>query len=273
MFGGFRTDMSDIMFIKTERYLHEGVAYVPHMSEELLSVSSNMESIDHNCGAAGECDHESHQDHEADDEGQHNQTVIRSKQNDFRGFIGRLHRRVKPYRDSGVAHGHSEGQELLPWFRVMTLSDPGYIPGYTIGAWWLKSRNPDKAVEFADEGIEKNPRAFQIHLIRGEIMLSRARESGDILEPYGRTRELIVESAGSFRRAAELAVEQRPDFDPDGVYPEGWTTYMDADAWNAVRMSTLMESRYGAPEKAKSLAQSYLRAFGEDLILRRIADR
>ena len=38
MLGEVRTAISDIMFIKTERYLHSGVAYVPHMEKQIMSV-------------------------------------------------------------------------------------------------------------------------------------------------------------------------------------------------------------------------------------------
>jgi hypothetical protein len=31
MLGELRTSMSDILFLKTERYLHGGVAYTPHI--------------------------------------------------------------------------------------------------------------------------------------------------------------------------------------------------------------------------------------------------
>ena len=38
MLGEFRTSMSDIMFIKTERYLHGGRGYKPHHEKQLMTV-------------------------------------------------------------------------------------------------------------------------------------------------------------------------------------------------------------------------------------------
>ena len=46
MLGEFRTAMSDIMYIKTERYLDSGVGYMPHLKKEILSVSGATKEID-----------------------------------------------------------------------------------------------------------------------------------------------------------------------------------------------------------------------------------
>ena len=43
--GEFRTGMSDMLFIKTERYLHSGVGYVPHLEEKLLTVEGTAEGV------------------------------------------------------------------------------------------------------------------------------------------------------------------------------------------------------------------------------------
>ena len=289
MFGELRTAMSDIMFVKTERYLHSGVAYVPHMSEELLSVSGKIEAMDrhqaevreedaagpHADPRPGNCaDHD--EGHDPACNGEHEMevtdTVIRTEETDFRGFVGRLHRAVKPYRDPREGHGHTDGRELLPWFRVMTVSDPGYIPGYTTGAWWLKSRNPDEALAFAEEGVEKNPEAFQIHLVKGQILLALARDAGDIFHPDAPTRDLLDRARQAFVRSAELALAQRPDIGPEDELPQGWTTYMDADAFSAARMAALMESRYGDPVRGRAMARDSLQRLGDDVALRSVAD-
>ena len=43
MLGEVRTSMSDVIFIKTERYMHMGVGYVQKVEEELESVSGTVE--------------------------------------------------------------------------------------------------------------------------------------------------------------------------------------------------------------------------------------
>ena len=41
MLGEFRTAMSDIMYMKTERYLDNGIAFMPHLKKEILSASGS----------------------------------------------------------------------------------------------------------------------------------------------------------------------------------------------------------------------------------------
>ena len=52
MLGGFRTAVSDLLYIKTERYLHSGVAYAPHLEGETLSTAGVISEIDEHHGEA-----------------------------------------------------------------------------------------------------------------------------------------------------------------------------------------------------------------------------
>ena len=52
---------------------------------------------------------------------------------------------MKPWLDPSKHAGHSDGKEVLPWFRVMTLSDPHYVRAYAVGTWWLRTKNLDAA--------------------------------------------------------------------------------------------------------------------------------
>lgn len=276
MLGGLRTAMSDILFIKTERYLHSGVAYVPHLQSSLMSVSETMGSVDaHDAGEAQSVDPHAGHDHavggECDVEaGEELPTIILQAEEDFRGFIGNLHRTVKPFSAEG-AHQHGDGRELLPWFRVMTTSDPNYIPGYTIGGWWLKSKEPEEALKFVTEGIARNPDSFQVLLVRGQILITLARtRTEDIFAPNPAARELLADAVRDFHAAAEIALRQRPDLRPEEFERGPWTTYLEADAWAAARMSALMEKQYGNRAHAADLARHYLDRLGDDEVLQRV---
>ena len=53
MLGEVRTAMSDIMFIKCERYMHSGVACKPHLQREILSVSGAMAHVEEQRASGG----------------------------------------------------------------------------------------------------------------------------------------------------------------------------------------------------------------------------
>jgi hypothetical protein len=269
MLGDLRTGISDIMFVKTERYLDSGVVYEPHMSEELLSVSETMDGMDSHQASVGA------EKAESGGEAEHVgvATLIRSEVDDFRGWIGKMERQVKPYTAPGEGHSHTDGRELLPWFRVMTLTDPNYVSGYATGAWWLRSRNAGEALAFAEEGIGINPNAFQIHLVKAQILLRMARSTGkDIYNPDDEVLPLLNRARAAFNESADLALSQRPeDADPENP-TEDWSRYQELDAWGAARMSALMEWQYGNSPDAAELARKYTAIFGEDRTLQRIID-
>ncbi len=172
LMGGFRTSASDLMFIKTERYLHGGVAYRHGPGE------AEHAGHDH--------DHEHEHAHGEDPEHGHEfvcgsqgkETAIPRAEADFRGWIGDLYREVKPWRDPSEAHVHTDGRELLPWFRLMTWSDPTYVQGYLAGGFWLQEEGAAAALEFIEEGLRNNPGAFPLYVSRGLLRVKQAREAG-----------------------------------------------------------------------------------------------
>ena len=195
--------------------------------------------------------------------------MIPAEEDDFRGFIGRLHREVTPYQHAGLAHQHADGREILPWFRVMTLSDPHHVPGYATGSWWLRQRDPGKALEFADEGIANNPDAYAIYVVKGQILISEARrQSVDIYDPDPATRRILEEAVVTYHEGARAAVRAWREAGPSR---EQWTKYEFDDAMAAMRMSAMMEQRFGDPDRASALAREYLAEVGEDATLSRVA--
>jgi tetratricopeptide (TPR) repeat protein len=251
MLGEFRTSLSDMLFIKTERYLHSGVAYVPHLTEQLLTVEGSGKQAD-------EHDHANCEDHDHDhfDHEDLPVTVVPVADEDYRGWIGRMHREVKPWRDPSLSHQHTTGTELIPWFRMMTLSDPAYTRGYTIGAFWIKQHDPAAAMAFVEEGLHKNPRAFELHLTKGFLLVQESRR----VEAAGGDKvPLLLQARDSFQSAAEYMIEVRPrKWEGDIEDVPGWGGYQENDARAAAHMAVLLESQHGDPEKARALARRYL---------------
>jgi len=268
--GEVRTNMSDLMFIKTERYLHAGVAYMPHIDMDKIATTGEIADKPRSGGAgsmafaadlaAHEAEVGQAQDDHAGHEPEHAATLIPPPESDFRGLIGYLHRAVKPWQDPSHPHHHTTGKELLPWYRLITLTDPNNVRGYLIGAWWLKTNqggeNLDEALKFIDEGIANNPRAFALHLMKGNILRQMGRNA---------------ESIPVFHEAAEQALAARPH---DRVQPfldagtaitlPDWTDYNEDDSRAAVRMAVLSEREFGSVDKALELAIRYDTGFGGD---------
>ena len=191
VFGEIRATAADLMFIKTERYFHSGVAYKPHMDMNKMATTGER--------AAKETKHdeEEHDGHEQEPQGdlpdmeavgthQHDEhcddgethgggvpTLIRTAAQDFRGFLGHLERETQPYLDPKSEHHVTTGEELLPWYRLMTLSDPHNLRGYMIGTMLLmQAKKSDEAIAFIQEGIEKNRdnlRAFRLYASLAQV--------------------------------------------------------------------------------------------------------
>lgn len=280
--GEFRTGLSDILFIKTERYLHSGVAYVPHLTEELLTVEGTGEEVEHHeeemthshgdhSHAHGEHSHayedhshahgEDHEDDHFHHDGEVEMLVPTAKQ-DYRGWIGHMQRQVQPWQDPSEAHIHTDGRELLPWFRLMTLSDPGYVRGYVLGAFWVERVDPEAALEFIEEGLEANPTAFQLHLSKGYILMRMARNLDPgvaFTDPSADRLELLRQAKASFHEAADYIDRVRPPMPDEGEITDlpNWNTYQETDARGAITLSLLFEERYGNPEQLPVLREQY----------------
>ena len=257
MLGEFRTSISDVMFMKTERYLHGGVSYLPHHSESALSAEDLAEDVETHQSELGMPDE--------DEEHSGVPTIIPPANRDFRGWIGNLHREVRPWRDPSRAHIHTDGRNLLPWFRVMTRVDPHYIRGYVSGAFWLAYEDRGQAIAFIEEGLENNPYSFELYVSRGLLRLRDARDaqslSGDVV-PTART--YWMQARDDFRRGAELALAQRPDdVDEAGFGSRGWGRYHENDALTACRMDMLITQQLVGDEAMHARRLIYKETFPE----------
>lgn len=278
--GEMRTSMSDVIFLKSERYLHGGVAYEPHLAMEELSAEAEAAKIDSNL--AGEDDHD-HAEHEAHDDHDDHEgeprlddaggapTVIREQERDFRGFIGMLEREIKPFLDPDEPHIQTDGSELLPWLRVMTIADPQSIRGYMAGGWWLKHYDREEAINLLQEGIEHNPTGFQLYHMTGQVYVQQAQDLRSEAGADNETRvtELLRTARDYFVRAAEEGLKQRPeDWVWTEVYADEWHDYREEDLRAAMRTAVILEGRVGDREKAIKLGEYYLSKIGDDRILR-----
>lgn len=268
MLGGLRTNLSDILFIKTERYLHAGVAYMPHMDAELMSIQGETAEYTEHEGELG-----IHDEEEEDDTHAGTPTLIRAAENDFRGFVGHLHRRVHPWRDPSKGHIHTSGTELLPWYRVMTMADPHNIRGYAIGAWWLMQINPDEAEVFLHEGLANNPGEFQLMYLLGRLEMRRADfavRAGDIERGSEEFLAYHERALPWLEKAGRAGLEQRPpeyDGETDLV---NWTHYVEEDFRAAMRMHVMLTRNLRGHETARQIAAEYLRSI-DDGVLRRLS--
>lgn len=226
--GEIRSSMADIMWIKTERYLHAGVAWSAHINATKMSQSGEVEG-----------------DHE-------NITMmIPEKQNDYRGYVGDLHRIVAPWSAPDTAHKHEAGEEMLPWYRLATLSDPHYIRAYVIGAWWLMKQKDgerpmrEEALEFIDEGIRNNPDRFQLYLMRARILMAQERWQA-ALDPL--------------TEAVEIASRVRPE--EGKAQPPRWDDDREEDFAACLRFRVMLAYRklddLGLARRYLDVAMTYL---------------
>ncbi|GEM_PF-6673392 len=224
--GEFRTGLSDILYVKADRYMHGGVIMAEH--------AHGADAV-----AQGETEELHTQRHD-----------------DFRGWIGDLHRAVEPRLPPGSPHPEHQEDELIPLFRMMTLLDGGYIQGYQAGAFWIAQINSEAALEFLQEGLDRNPESFQLYLQMGLTHLQMSRTDSE--EDASHHRD---QAAQAFHQAARFAIQSAGE--------EQENVYAKSDAWQATGLSFAIELRHGDPEKAEERRQRYLQTFPDNPALLR----
>lgn len=234
--GEIRASAADFMWVKTEIYMHNGVAFKGHLNRDELTHTGEIDAHEHHEGDDDDC--------------AHSKTVIPEPAGDYRGFVGTLQRQVQPWQDVKAPHVHTSGDELLPWYRMLTYSNPHHWRGYMIGTWWLskKPATRTQAESFIDEGVRNNPNVFQLQLMRGRVLMQRAA--------WG-------EAIGAFRHAAELAEKIRPAAGES--QSPAWTKSDEEDYAAALRYIPLIQWRkLGDPAAARqSLAAALERIPGD----------
>jgi len=242
--GEVRATAADLMFVKTDRYLHSGVAYVPHLK---------LDSVNEDKHLAG-CEHG------------HTDTLIRTTEEDFRGFLGAIERQVKPYRDPSLPHVHGAEEEILPWFRLMTLSNPHYIRGYRVGGLTLARQGKwQEALDFMREGIRKNtghPELFLLYQSLAAFHLQGRTRTG---YPWGDA--WLADTLKAARKAFDLGLKQRPELGETGKRKKDlvWTDDLEEDFCFSAHIIPLLLREEGrldealaAARRMHSLAPDYL---------------
>ena len=241
---GARNALSDWMFLQSEKYLDHGIVYRPRATATPPAGVHRMASCP---------------------------MVIPDAARDYRGFVGHLHRAVQTWRDPDTPHQHAGGLQLIAWFRLMTWANPRAIKGYTAGAFRLQGMKPAAALDFLNEGVARNPEAFQLHFMRGKSYLDAAKsESGSgLTDLSARAKKNCAMAIEAYRTAAELTLAQRPASDQEAART-GWTTYDELDSRAAMRMTVILERRFADPQRALTDARRYLAALGDDYVLPRL---
>ncbi len=294
--GEMRATAADLMFIKTERYFHSGIAYKPHMDLDKMATTGERaakENESHDGDAHKDYDREHHESgpssshgHNALEEpveteqtpghqhGDHDShggthsggvpTLIRTAAQDFRGFLGHLERETKPYRDPKLEHHVTTGDELLPWYRLMTLTDPHNLRGYMIGTMLLmQAKKLDKGLSFIQEGIEKNqgnPQSFRLY-----ASLAQVQWRG------GRLEEALAAAIEGY----EMGKAVRPQGGEIGAMCNGvvWSDDLENDFMFVARFVPLFLERKGELARALRTAREVAHLAPDDAPTQRIIER
>ncbi|MCX7014365.1 MAG: hypothetical protein NTW86_17740 [Candidatus Sumerlaeota bacterium] len=239
--GEVRASAADLMFTKTERYLHYGVAYKPHMEINPTAVE----------GGAQEAEHD-----------ENVPTIIRAKADDFRGFLGDLERAVKPFRDPSKPHELSTGEELLPWYRLMTLADPHYLRGYMLGAMWLEQdKQWRQARQFLEEGIAANPQSPE--LWRLEVAYALLFIKTRYFNVWGDWLDRALDASN---QAFSLGLQQRPEGGKEGAIRRDlvWRVDLEEDFRLAGRWRALLLRERGDNAGALAAALEFQQLAPDD---------
>ncbi|MEN8254674.1 MAG: hypothetical protein ABFR33_04310 [Verrucomicrobiota bacterium] len=90
----------------------------------------------------------------------------------FHGFFHKWKEAIVP-----AEHAHAEGreiEEIMPWLRLATRSDPHNIEVYLVASYWLNGecQRPDLAQQAILEAIEKNPSRYELQYEMGRLQLA-----------------------------------------------------------------------------------------------------
>ena len=229
LFGQFRSSMADFLWLKVDRYLHNGV--------ELRGLTP-LEKEAQNADKVGAADN-GFRAHKGDET-----TIVPSASRDWRGVFGDIEREVHPYQDMSH-HTHRSPTEALPLFRLMTWSNPHFIPGYTVGASMI-AQNPAKlgeAIAFLEEGAHQNPQNIELETAIGQMMTARSHDYAAALPHLTHALDLAA------RRDRRLF-----DSDEEEAYQ------------NAFRWLVLNRREVGDIDSARRVALAGLRVYPQDVV-------
>jgi hypothetical protein len=149
-------------------------------------------------------------------------------------------------------HTHRDSKEALPLFRLMTWSNPHFIPGYTVGAAMI-ARDRTKigdAVAFLKEGVANNPQSIEIPSDLGALLMTKKRELAQAM-PY-----------------LQQAVRNGHQRDISTMGDDEKEAYQSAFRW-----MVLNRREAGDPVSAHAAAKAGLQLFPDDVVCRHYLEK
>jgi hypothetical protein len=234
LLGQFRASMADFLWLSVDKYLHNGVNMRGMTDEEKRT--GDADAVGNASSEAGSGNRE----HRGET------TVIPSAGRDWRGVFGDLERQVQPYMDMSH-HTHRDPKEALPLFRLMTWSNPHFIPGYVVGAAMIARDRAHRvqALNFLLEGETNNPDSIEIAEALGEMYTYQQRDFNAAM-PY-LTKAIAI---GAARDRASMSDDETD-------------AYENAYRW------LVLNRRDHDPKAARAYALAGLKVFPTDIVCRR----
>jgi hypothetical protein len=235
LFGQFRSSMADFLWLKVDKYTHSGVDLRGLTDQEKQTKNADQVSS----GDGGK--EKGNREHRGDET-----TVIPSAKRDWRGFYGDLEREVQPYADM-EHHEHRDPKESLPLFRLMTWSNPHFIPGYTVGAAMIARDHSklDDSIAFLKEGMVNNPDSIEIASDLGAVLTNKKR---DYIPALAYLKQAV--ESGNKRDLSTMSDDEKE-------------AYQAAYRWIVLNRREAKD-----PVAARAAAETGLKLFPDDIVCR-----
>lgn len=197
LMGQVQLTAHSLVWMKTLEYLHNGVALrMPTAAEERRGFRAR-EATDVATGLAHKC----------------GVPVALNEEMDWRGPIGRLHRMVAPHME---IHRHSDPVELIPWYQLTLKLNPNLERLYALGAFFMAdfAREPRKARDLLEAGVEANPWTFEIRAALGRLLFDYHQPLG--IPPdkaYQQAAEVLQEAVEHGRQERARLKKNKEHFD------------------------------------------------------------
>jgi tetratricopeptide (TPR) repeat protein len=174
LMGQLQMSVSDLMWLKTLEYLHNGINYrMPSEHERAQGVHA-AEFSGMGAGVA-------HRD---------GPSLIPDEDRDWRGILGAMNRHIEPWRPGHAQH--SDPQELIPWYQALVKFNPHCVQAYTNGAFFMSdfAGRPEMGRDFLIAGAKKNPWSFEVEAVLGRIYHDCFREYENAVAALTKATEL-----------------------------------------------------------------------------------
>jgi len=184
LMGQLQMSVSDLMWLKTLEYLHNGIIYrMPSEREHAQGVRA-AEFTGMGAGVA-------HKD---------GPSLIPDEDRDWRGVLGAINRNTEPWRPGHARH--SDPQELIPWYQVLVKFNPHYVQAYTNGAFFMSdfAGQPEMGRDFLIAGAKKNPWSFEIQSFLGRIYFDYFKDYESAVDALTKATELAKEEKDALAR-------------------------------------------------------------------------